>query len=461
MAKPYQEGKGWCVRKRFKGHDIYLSGHETKGAVEQALRAEIKAIERSGKPQHLGPHRSTLAYALQDYGREHLRRLKGASQEARRINKYLQAAGLQLLAICPAPASSNLHFAVELLPLDTQRKVPPGLGPRRKALLCKTADSDRLRQILSQKSVSDITRSDIQQLMDSLASDGLAASTVALERALLRSFFNYARKRWGWSQPSDNPATDLVLVQIDNARDRVMSLQEQELLDQAFDTAHNDVLRHVVVLLRETAMRASEPLLHATWECVDWERKVLQLSDGKDGKRDVPLSPLAIDALKALGPGEAEQRIVELTYEALKAGFRRTCERAGVENLHLHDLRHTAATRLGLETGNLFLVKALTGHKTDAMVARYVNVKAEDVVNHFHRKRDQAPQDSGALVEEESNEPAQTPVAMPGFLDAAQMQALVAKAVSDAMSKALLDAQAPTQATRSVETNVVALRRAA
>ena len=68
MAKPYQEGKGWCVRKRFKNHDIFLSGHDTKGAVEKALRAEIKAIERSGKPQHLGPHRSTLAYALQDYG---------------------------------------------------------------------------------------------------------------------------------------------------------------------------------------------------------------------------------------------------------------------------------------------------------------------------------------------------------------------------------------------------------
>lgn len=27
MAKPYQEGSGWCMRRRYKGHDIYESGH--------------------------------------------------------------------------------------------------------------------------------------------------------------------------------------------------------------------------------------------------------------------------------------------------------------------------------------------------------------------------------------------------------------------------------------------------
>ena len=46
------------------------------------------------------------------------------------------------------------------------------------------------------------------------------------------------------------------------------------------------------------------------------------------------------------------------------------CERAGIKDLKIHDLRHTAATRMALKTGNVFLVKALTGHKTMEMLNR-------------------------------------------------------------------------------------------
>ncbi len=55
--------------------------------------------------------------------------------------------------------------------------------------------------------------------------------------------------------------------------------------------------------------------------------------------------------------------------------------KAKVADLRVHDLRHTSATRLALSSGNVFLVKALTGHKTFAMLERYINVKADDVVS--------------------------------------------------------------------------------
>ena len=462
MAKPYREGAGWCARKRYRGHDVYVSGKETKAAAEKEVRERVAAIDAGGKPQHLGPKRTTLAYALQEFGFEHLPHLKGAPQEVRRINRYLEAAGVPLLVVQPSCESSTTYFDVALRPFDEPRRVPQGLGSHRKALLCKTAGSDRLRQVLAQTPVADITRLDVQRLMDALARDGLAAATIAQERALLRGFFNHARTQWSWSQPSDNPATALKLPKVDNERDRVLSDEEQKLLDAAFDGARNDTLRHVVVLLRETAMRASEPMLHATWSGVDWERKVLKLSDGKDGQRDVPLSPAAIDALKALGPGEPHQRIVEISYEALKAGFRRVCERAGVDGLHLHDLRHTAATRLGLKTGNLFLVKALTGHKTDSMVARYVNVKASDVAKYLHRKDGEAPDDSGAQATPRHPSPLSPDAAAVSF-GAQEVQELIAKAVQEAVAKAMATANVPAQesAARFAGSNVVAFRRAA
>lgn len=444
MAKPYREGSGWCMRQRYRGHDIYVSGCSSQAAAQKEVRERIAAIDLGGKPQHLGPQRTTLAYALQEFGLEHLPHLKGAQQEVRRINRYLEAAGIQPLAVQPATAESTMHYEVTLKPVGEQRRVPQGLGAHRKALLTKTASADRVRQVLAQTPVANITRLELQRLVDALARSGLAPATIGLERAVLRRFFNHARKHWSWAQPGDNPARDLTMPRIDNARERVLSHDEQAPLEEQLEQARNPKLYRLYELLLATGMRASEPLLHATWSSVDWQRCILTLKDGKDGKREVPLSPAAINALKALGPGEPHQRLVNITYEALKAGFRRACERAGVQDLHLHDLRHTAATRLAKGSGNRLLVKALTGHKTDAMVMRYTHVNADDVVEFLHKEGSAGHPEGGA-----------------GVFTASQVQALIEKAVQEALARAAEQATVLQPEPEYWGANVVPLRRAA
>ena len=101
--------------------------------------------------------------------------------------------------------------------------------------------------------------------------------------------------------------------------------------------------------------------------------------------------------MATLGGGELDDPIVQITYESLKAAWYRACERAGVDGLHMHDLRHTAATRMALKTGNIFLVKALTGHKTLSQLERYVNVKASDVVNVMHAETSAGTQPAAPL----------------------------------------------------------------
>jgi len=69
-------------------------------------------------------------------------------------------------------------------------------------------------------------------------------------------------------------------------------------------------------------MRSSEALQHARWGDVDWDARELRLRDSKTDSRDVPLSPKAIVAsreLERLNPGGPEDRIVSMSYEALKA----------------------------------------------------------------------------------------------------------------------------------------------
>lgn len=389
MAKPYKEGRGWCVRKRYKGHDLYFSGFPSKAAVERAGRERMQDIDRLGMPKGRGADGTTVAQAVQDYGLEHLPFLKGALQEATRMNRYLRAAGLATLEVtrpstpddADACGSGGAYFEVSLAPGSSERVIPNGLAEHRKAQLTQNARTEKCRAVLAGTAMSKVTREQLQALVNGMRRDRNAPATIALERAMLRALFNHAFSMWRWGSLMDNPATKLKMPAVKNERKRVMSLDEQTLLDAALAQCRNDLIAPVLTLLRETAMRASEPLAHARWRDVNWDRRVLTLSDGKDGRREVPLSPVALQVLRDLQPGAPEAPIVTISYDALKKGMERACQRAGIKDLHLHDLRRTGATRMALKTGNLFLVKALTGHKTDVMAQRYMQVGADDVVN--------------------------------------------------------------------------------
>lgn len=79
--------------------------------------------------------------------------------------------------------------------------------------------------------------------------------------------------------------------------------------------------------------------------------------------------------------------ILPTTYEALKKAWVVACEEAGVDNANPHDLRHTGTTRYAIEfNGNMPVLKLITGHKTDSQLMRYINLKADHVVNMMHGK---------------------------------------------------------------------------
>lgn len=198
-------------------------------------------------------------------------------------------------------------------------------------------------------------------------------------------------------------------------------------MDLAISSCRNTLVGPTVALLRETGMRTSEPLAHARWKNVDWDRRILTLGDGKTGAREVPLSPAALEALRDLNPGAPDDPIVRITYEALRGAWNDACKRAGVTNLQLYDLRRTAATRMGLKTGNVFLVQALTGHKTIDMVMRYMNVTADDAVAVLHAPTEAPVQSTAGQGNGKETLPATTE----------QLYELIAKAMTAARSMEL------------------------
>ena len=410
MAKPYKDGKGWAIRMRIKGQDIYLSGFATEAAAKRAAAEKRQALASTGKPKGLGPWRTSLGQALQDYGRERLAFMKGGKHDAARINRYLRTLSLDLIKLTEHTEEGKKDgegpfWVVELVPCPDTRCVPKGLHQHRDKQTRRTIESDRHRALLARTMMSDVTPYQVQDLMNAMHADGYKAATVAQERALLRVLFNHARNIWAWPEPVRNPASGLKLPKIDNERNRVLTNAEWNRLSAALKLGKNRYVPPAIALLLVTTMRVSEALLRARWSDVDLDRHILTLRTAKAGGREVPLGPEAVEILRKLqewaGEPDPSARILPISYDRLKAAWNRACARAGIKDAHIHDLRHTGATHYAMQyNGNAFILKRITGHKTDSQLSRYVNISTDDVAQMMHGRSLDDPQAPAALTPE-------------------------------------------------------------
>lgn len=202
--------------------------------------------------------------------------------------------------------------------------------------------------------------------------------TVIRELAYLSSIINHARREWGINTP--NPVLQVRKPVSPAGRTRILSNDETLRLLKALEPTgrQNIWTRPVVQLALETAMRRGE-LLGLRWVDIDLVRSTALLADTKNGtSRNVPLSTGALTVLNSL-PRSICGRVFPLKYFTLDAAFKRAVRRAKLNDLHFHDLRHTAITAMAKKLPNLIELSAVTGHKSLAMLKRYYHPNIEDL----------------------------------------------------------------------------------
>ncbi|KVC62533.1 hypothetical protein WI72_09960 [Burkholderia ubonensis] len=69
------------------------------------------------------------------------------------------------------------------------------------------------------------------------------------------------------------------------------------------------------------------------------------------------------------------------TADTFKHLFARLVKRCELDNLHFHDLRHTAITRYARLGMNPIQLAVISGHKDIRMLARYTHLKADELVS--------------------------------------------------------------------------------
>lgn len=229
------------------------------------------------------------------------------------------------------------------------------------------------RHDIANKAMAAIRGADIATYRDKRG-HSVAAATVGRELAVISHIFNVARKEWGMESLS-NPVEAVRKPKLPKSRDRRLEPGE---LDRLLETTESLELGTIVLLALETAMRRSE-IAGLLRKNVNLLKRTLVLPDTKNGEsRTVPLSSRAVELLSSM-PTRISGRVFGMAPDSITQAFDRACERAGIDDLRFHDLRHEAASRLFEKGLNPMEVASITGHKTLQMLKRYTHLRAEDL----------------------------------------------------------------------------------
>ena len=201
-------------------------------------------------------------------------------------------------------------------------------------------------------------------------------NTVIRELAVLSSIINHARREW--SLNIVNPVTMIKKPSSPQGRDRILNDEELGRLLIQLEKI-SPWYKPLVEFALETAMRRGE-LMSLLWVNVNFDKSVAFLPLTKNGdSRYVPLSTKAIKILKLL-PRDIDGRVFPLNKGTVSILFLRAARRAKVEDIHFHDLRHMALTKLSDKFTNILELASISGHRELKMLQRYVHIKAEDLV---------------------------------------------------------------------------------
>ena len=209
----------------------------------------------------------------------------------------------------------------------------------------------------------------------------VSPASVRREWNLLSSACTIAAQEWKWL--NENPMSEVKRPAPPDSRDRIATPDEIERLLFAMGYSKESApatitarVGAVCLFAIETAMRAGE-IAGLTWDRVLIDRKHCKTS-GKTAaaRRDVPLSAEAIRIIEQMPKDHIT--VFNVTTAQIDALFRKAKGKALVKELHFHDLRHTAITRLARKLDVLDLAR-MVGHRDLRMLQIYYNPSAEDM----------------------------------------------------------------------------------
>jgi len=267
-----------------------------------------------------------------------------------------------------------------------EQEVLPGLKG-------KAADASRLKTIkaeLGKLPLSAINSTVLAKFRDT-GLQIVSNQSVIHELGLITRVLKACALDWGIALPGGIPQVRKPAKP--NGRDRRV---EQGEIDEIISVSESQELGVIVAIAIETAMRRSE-IASLERDAVELKRSIIQLTKTKNGDdRKVPLSSKAKELFASI-PARIDGKVFGLQPDSISQAFDRAvqrarklyvekCEKDGstpskswLKDLHFHDLRHEATSRIAEKVSNIIELASITGHKDLQMLKRYYHPRAEDL----------------------------------------------------------------------------------
>jgi len=227
----------------------------------------------------------------------------------------------------------------------------------------------------AKRTISEVTTPDLVAWRDKRLKE-VAPGTVRREMNLLASVFEQARREWHWIKVS--PLKDVKRPSNPPARRRGVEQDEIDRICLALGyedhlpvTTKSQEVAIAFLIGIETAMRAGEILQAPGCR----KGRIVTLLDTKNGTaRRVPLSTAACELLDKVKGG------FTVDSASLDSLFRKAKKAAGITDLHFHDSRSEALTRLSKKLDVLELA-TMVGHSNLKSLLFYYSERTEKLAD--------------------------------------------------------------------------------
>ena len=336
--------KVYIVKTRYRGRavKVTIGPHGAVTPAEARTRAaEIVTGARAGKDPAGWNGRNANAPTMRELGK-------------RFLDEYVASH-------CKPSTAEEYRRSVELF-------IDPRIGSRR---------------------VPDIQRSDIAALHHDMRDTPYQANRTL---GVLSKMFSLA-ELWNLRPDGSNPCRHVKRFR-EEKRERFLSDEEYRRLGETLKEIERDGSETAsavaaVRLLMLTGCRLSE-IQKLRWEYVDLEQGELRLRDSKTGAKVVHLGDPAVAVLRGIDREDGNPWVItgrkpgnHLT--DLQHPWRRIRARAGLDEVRIHDLRHSFASGGLLVGEGLPMIGKLLGHTQVQTTARYAHLANDPVKSAANR----------------------------------------------------------------------------
>lgn len=246
-----------------------------------------------------------------------------------------------------------------------------------------------LMKFFGDKSLAEITALDVVQYINDRKelSKNLSHATIYQEYRLGSKLLKYAKKIL--KATIENPFSDVDIKDLlnkPNPRKRVISVIEELAL---LSNAYSRDIRDFIIAAIHSGCRRGEIL---SW---DWHNTVIiskrflkvRVSKRKRDEEVYKLIPMSETLYKMLirraKVKHISGKVFPMDIQDVRYAFEKTAEKAGIQNIRVHDFRRTFSTRLDEFGVPLNIIKALLGHSiSDITELHYINRLIETLRPH-------------------------------------------------------------------------------